>query len=275
MSMNNYVIGDIQGCYKALRQILKKAKFDTNKDKLWAVGDLVARGPDSLSTLDFCQDLGPHFETVLGNHDLHLIAIAFGVRSPKPQDKLQKLLDSKQFSRTIDWLLSKPLAVKPVKKTLITHAGLHPNWSIKKALSLSNEIQTVLKSQSAAEFLRQMYGNKPDLWDDSLQGYDRYRFAVNAFTRMRFLTADLALEFDSKSHPSSAPADILPWYMFDNRKLDKEHRLLFGHWAALLGQLPKKITCPAKVYALDSGYVWGNSMSLHCLETEKTTQHHA
>ncbi|WP_371195695.1 symmetrical bis(5'-nucleosyl)-tetraphosphatase [Glaciecola sp. SC05] len=273
--MRNFVIGDIQGCYQALKQILKKAQFNEQKDKLWAVGDLIARGPDSLSTLAYCQDLGPHFETVLGNHDLHLIAIAFGIRSPKPQDKLQALLDSKQFHGTIEWLLSKPLAVKPAKKTLITHAGLYPRWSIKKALSLSDEIQSVLQSKNATAFLRDMYGNLPDQWSNSLEGKERHRFVINAFTRMRYLKATMALEFDSKSHPSSAPSDILPWFMFDNPKLTKDHRLLFGHWAALLGELPKKYACPAKVHALDSGYVWGNSLSLHCLETSKTIQHHA
>jgi len=273
--MKNFVIGDIQGCYQALKKVLKKANFNPQKDKLWAVGDLIARGPDSLSTLSFCQDLGPHFESVLGNHDLHLIAIAFGLRSPKPQDKLQKLINDKNFSRTIDWLLSKPLAVKPAKKTLITHAGLYPSWSIKQALSLSDEIQSILQSSDASKFLDKMYGNTPDQWSDSLKDEDRYRFVVNAFTRMRFLRANLALEFESKSHPSSAPPHLLPWFMHDNPSLSKEHRLLFGHWAALLGKLPKNIKCPAKVHALDSGYVWGNSLSIYCLETNKTIQHHA
>lgn len=273
--MKNLVVGDIQGCYKALRQILKKAKFDEKNDKLWAVGDLIARGPDSLSTLMYCQDLGPNFQTVLGNHDLHLIAIAFGIRSPKPQDKLQPLLSDKHFDSMIDWLIKQPLAVKPAKKTLITHAGLHPQWSMKKALRLSEEIQGVLQSDNAASFLNDMYGNMPDTWTDSLSGSDRYRFAVNAFTRMRFLKPNMALEFQSKSHPSSAPPDLKPWFMFDNPKLSNAHRLLFGHWAALLGQLPKQYRCPAKVRALDSGYVWGNSLSLYCIETDKTIQYHA
>lgn len=273
--MRNFVVGDVQGCYHALKGVLKKAEFNEQVDKLWSVGDLIARGPESLSTLAFCQDLGPQFETVLGNHDLHLIAIAFGIRTPKPQDRLQNLINDKRFDSMVEWLLKKPLAVKPTKKTLITHAGLYPKWSIKKALALSDEIQIVLQSNQAATFLKDMYGNTPDKWRNSLTGIERHRFVVNAFTRMRYLQPNMALEFDSKSHPSSAPADLLPWFMFDNPKVTQAHRLLFGHWASLLGQLPKKYRCAARIHALDSGYVWGNSLSLFCLETEKTIQYHA
>jgi bis(5'-nucleosyl)-tetraphosphatase (symmetrical) len=273
--MKNYVIGDIQGCYRALKQILKKADFDPQNDKLWAVGDLVARGPNSLSTLSFCQDLGPHFDTVLGNHDLNLIAIAFGIRKPKTQDRLQNLLDSERFQSTIDWLLTKPLALKPAKKTLITHAGLHPLWSVKDALRLSSEVQSLLQSKSASDFLRDMYGNQPEKWSSELTGTNKYRFAVNAFTRMRYLKKNTALEFDTKCHPSSAPSGLLPWFNFDNPNLSDQHILLFGHWASLLGQLPKNYGCKARVLPLDTGYVWGNALSLYCLETGKTIQYQA
>jgi bis(5'-nucleosyl)-tetraphosphatase (symmetrical) len=273
--MNNFVVGDIQGCYKALKCLLKKAEFNPQIDKLWAVGDLVARGPESLSTLAFCQDLGPHFETVLGNHDLHLIAIAYGIRSPKPQDKLKSLLADKRFDSLIDWLKTKPLAVKPAKKTLITHAGLYPQWSMKRAIKESDRLQSVLQSSEAGALLQHMYGNTPNIWSKALRGAERQRFSVNAFTRMRYLQPNMALEFETKSHPSSAPSGLAPWFMFDNPKLTPNHRILFGHWAALLGQLPKKYHCAAHVHALDSGYVWGNSLSLYCLETNKTIQYHA
>jgi bis(5'-nucleosyl)-tetraphosphatase (symmetrical) len=273
--MKNYVIGDIQGCYKALKEILKKANFDPSVDKLWAVGDLVARGPDSLSTLSFCQDMGPHFNTVLGNHDLHLIAIAFGLRKPKPQDRLQALIDSKRFESIIDWLMTKPLALKPAKKTLITHAGLYPKWSIKQALQLSSEVQSLLQGKFAADFLNDMYGNQPEKWSSELTGMDRHRFVVNAFTRMRYLKKNTALEFDTKCHPSSAPIGILPWFSIDNPKLSEQHSLFFGHWASLLGQLPNKTGCKAQIHALDTGYVWGNTLSMYCLETGITIRYHA
>ncbi|MBT1451051.1 symmetrical bis(5'-nucleosyl)-tetraphosphatase [Glaciecola sp. XM2] len=273
--MRNFVVGDIQGCYRALKRVLKKADFDPAADKLWAVGDLVARGPDSLSTLSFCRDLGPHFETVLGNHDLHLIAIAFGLKKPKAQDKLKPLIDSKEFSNIIDWLLTKPLAVKPAKKTLITHAGLHPKWSIKDAIALSNEVQAILQGEFAADFLKDMYGNEPDKWSSKLSTMDRHRFVVNACTRMRYLRKNMALEFDTKCHPSSAPTGLAPWFMFENPSLTDKHTLLFGHWASLLGQVPASPGCKADVRALDTGYVWGNTLSLTCLETKKTIQYHA
>nr|WP_136252561.1 symmetrical bis(5'-nucleosyl)-tetraphosphatase [Ningiella ruwaisensis] len=273
--MRNFVVGDIQGCYQALKRILKKAGFNAETDKLWAVGDLVARGPESLDTLKFCRDLGEHFETVLGNHDLHLIAIAHGVRSPKAQDKLNPLINDKSFDDIVSWLMTKPLAVKPAKKTLISHAGLYPAWSIKKAIALSDEIQLALQGKDVGAFLQSMYGNTPALWSEKLNGTDRQRFIVNAFTRMRYLKKDSALEFETKCHPSSAPSDLLPWFMFDNPKLSEKHTLFFGHWASLMGHLPKKTTCKAKVHALDSGFVWGNSLSLHCLETQKTIQYHA
>jgi bis(5'-nucleosyl)-tetraphosphatase (symmetrical) len=273
--MKNYVIGDIQGCYKALKQILKKANFDPKVDKLWAVGDLVARGPDSLSTLSFCQDLGPHFDTVLGNHDLHLIAIAHGLRKPKSQDRLQGLIDSKGFERIVDWLMTKPLALKPAKKTLITHAGLYPKWSLKQALQLSSEVQTLLQSNCAADFLNAMYGNQPEKWSAKLTGMDRHRFVVNACTRMRYLKNSNALEFDTKCHPSSAPSDLSPWFNINNPNLTPQHSLFFGHWASLLGQLPKNSGCTAQIHALDTGYVWGNSLSMHCIETGETIRYQA
>jgi len=221
--MNNFVVGDIQGCYRGLRRALKKAEFDEKRDKLWAVGDLVARGPDSLSTLSYLHDLGPHFQTVLGNHDLHLIAVAFGIRQPKSQDKLEKLLKHKRFNSLIDWLIKQPLAVKPAKRTLITHAGLYPKFSIKQALSLSAEVEQLLQSQDCNKLIK----------------------------------------------PSSTRDDLNPWFMFDNKRLKPDSTLLFGHWASLLGKLPNKYPCPATIHALDSGFVWGNCMSVYCIETKK------
>lgn len=267
--MKNFVVGDIQGCYRGLKRALKKAKFDEKRDKLWAVGDLVARGPDSLSTLSYLHDLGPHFQTVLGNHDLHLIAVAFGIRQPKSQDKLEKLLKHKRFNSLIDWLIKQPLAVKPAKRTLITHAGLYPKFSIKQALSLSAEVEQLLQSQDCNKLIKHMYGNSPNKWSKQLKGMDRCRFIINAFTRMRFLENDKSLEFQHKSHPSSTRDDLNPWFMFDNKRLKPDSTLLFGHWASLLGKLPNKYPCPATIHALDSGFVWGNCMSVYCIETNK------
>ncbi|MFQ3207119.1 MAG: bis(5'-nucleosyl)-tetraphosphatase (symmetrical) [Glaciecola sp.] len=262
--MNNYVVGDIQGCYKGLRKLLKSAGFDPKTDKLWAVGDLIARGPQSLETLMFLKDLGtPHFDTVLGNHDLHLIAMAYGISTPKPVDKLDPLIKHKCFDELIDWLCTKKLALKPAKNHLISHAGLYPMWSTKKAISLSDEVSEALMGSHRLQFLKKMYGNSPAIWNDNLEGADRLRFVVNAFTRMRFLNGD-ALEFRTKCHSDLAPAELTPWYRCPNPSLKENKVLLFGHWASLMGE-----TNNEKIIALDTGFVWGKQMTLYCIETKQ------
>jgi bis(5'-nucleosyl)-tetraphosphatase (symmetrical) len=267
--MKHYVVGDIQGCYKGLTKILKKAGFRPSKDILWAVGDLVARGPDSLSTMEFLYDLGPHFDTVLGNHDLHLIASAYGISKPKTQDKLDKLLKHEKIDTYIDFLCSKPLAASPLKDTFISHAGLYPGWSPSKAIKLSKEVEGQLQGKKRESFLNNMYGNLPNEWDKELEGYARYRFIVNALTRMRFVHKDKALDFDTKCHPKNAGKELLPWFNHENSALSASQTLLFGHWASLLGNIPTTLPIPAKVIALDTGYVWGNKMRLYCLETQE------
>ncbi|MFT5312949.1 MAG: bis(5'-nucleosyl)-tetraphosphatase (symmetrical), partial [Paraglaciecola sp.] len=193
--MSNYIVGDIQGCYSGLRKLLKKAKFDPAHDKLWAVGDLVGRGPESLQTLGFLYALGDRFETVLGNHDLHLLAIYCGIRPVKPADKLDELLAAKELPLYIKWLRTKHLAIKLDEHTLLTHAGLYPLWSIDKALSLSAEINAQLTGKQWRLLLQQMYSNDPSCWKKSLQDMPRWRFIINAFTRMRYLENDCKLEF--------------------------------------------------------------------------------
>jgi bis(5'-nucleosyl)-tetraphosphatase (symmetrical) len=260
--MKNFVVGDIQGCYKGLKGLLKTAHFDPQQDKLWAVGDLVARGPHSLETLQYLRDLGDHFETVLGNHDLHLIAMAHGLHSPKPADKLDKLIKHKSFSTLIDWLMTKPLAIKPVKGTFISHAGLYPLWSLKQGIALSTEVQIALQA-SPTKFLKTMYGNTPSTWDEKLSDDKRLRFVVNAFTRMRYLDG-LSLEFKTKNSPDLAPSHLQPWYVPNNTNIKPKTRLIFGHWASLLGNTGKK-----NVIGLDTGYVWGKEMTLYQIENNQ------
>lgn len=264
MIIKNYVVGDIQGCYKGLRKLLKSAGFDVKTDKLWAVGDLIARGPQSFETLKYLKDLGtPHFDTVLGNHDLHLIAMAHGISTPKPVDKLDPLIKHKSFGELIDWLCTKKLALKPAKDHFISHAGLYPMWSTKKALSLSDEVSEVLMGAKQFQFLKNMYGNYPSVWNDNLEGPERLRFVVNALTRMRFLS-DNALEFKTKCHPDLAPKELTPWYLFPNSNMKQNKILIFGHWASLMGE-----TNSEKVIALDTGFVWGKTMTLYCIETKQ------
>ena len=273
--MKSFVIGDIQGCYKGLRAALKKAEFNPVKDKLYAVGDLVARGQDSLNTVKYLMDLGEHFDTVLGNHDLHLIAIAHGIRSPKPQDNLTKLISDKSFSKVVDWLIKKPLAIKPAPKTLITHAGLYPKWSIKQAKQFSKEIQKQLQSPKSTDFLKDMYGNQPDLWQDELSKKDASRFITNAMTRMRYLTPEMKLEFTIKCHPSVAPRNLQPWFEFENVNLKPKHKLIFGHWASLNGVYKSHQYSKSKIIGLDTGYVWGNKFSILNLKNDNIIHYYA
>lgn len=273
--MKHYVVGDIQGCYKGLKKLLKKAGFRAQQDKLWAVGDLVARGPDSLNTMEYLYDLGPHFDCVLGNHDLHLIASVYGISKPKPQDKLDALIKHKHVNKYIDFLLQKPLAAAPIEHTFISHAGLYPMWSVNKALKLSKEVEGQLQGKHVEKFLSNMYGNLPNLWHKELAGDARYRFIVNAFTRMRFLHQDTSLDFETKCHPTNASNHLTPWFNVKNNTLKPTHTVLFGHWASLLGDVPSTLPNPVKVIALDTGFVWGNKMKIYCLETKEFFYHQA
>lgn len=244
---------------------MDKAKFDPANDKLWAVGDLIARGPESLQTLQYLHKLGDSFDTVLGNHDLHFLAIYAGFKTEKRSDHLTPLLNNKHLEKYAEWLRTKPLALSPRKDVLITHAGLYPDWSIKKALKLSGEIQEQLAGDNWQILLRDMYGNDPEKWDKSLTGMPRWRFIINAFTRMRFLTAQRTLEFSTKTAPDASPENIVPWFELANRKLEKNQRIIFGHWAALMGH-----TASAQFIGLDTGYVWGNQLTLLNLNKNKT-----
>ncbi len=269
--MKSFVIGDIQGCYKGLQLVLNKAKFNPDKHKLIAVGDIVARGEDSLNTVLMLKDMGHSFDTVLGNHDLHLIAIAHGIRKPKPNDHLESLIRHKSFSSIIDWLLTKPLAIKIKPKTLIVHAGLYPKWSFKQALKFSERIQMELQGENVVSFLTSMYGNDPDVWHPGMNESDEHRFIINAMTRMRYLTQELRLEFTTKCHPSLAPYHLNPWFHADNPNLTPAHRIIFGHWASLNGYMSRHMRRNSRLIGLDTGYVWGNQMTLMNLHDEELT----
>lgn len=265
--MANYVVGDIQGCYAGLLKLLKKAKFDPQKDKLWAVGDLIARGPDSLQTLLFLRSLGDAFDCVLGNHDLHFLAIYSGLKHSKKGDLLDALINSDEVDSLVQWLRFKPLALRINKHNLICHAGLYPNWSFKQAIKLSAEVCTELQGPNWQAMLQAMYGNEPRQWEDSLVGHERLRFIINAFTRMRFITGNRALEFDTKTSPKYASKSLRPWFSIENQALKKKHKVIFGHWATLMGNTQSKA-----FVGLDTGYVWGNQMTLYCIESEKKIQ---
>lgn len=253
-----YAVGDIQGCLSCLERLLDSVGFQPGRDQLWAVGDLVNRGPSSLDTLRFCKNLGSNFRTVLGNHDLHLLAVARGYRSPSLKDTLQDILNARDRDDLLEWLRHQPLVISEAGFTLV-HAGIPPQWSIKKALKRAAEVETVLREQPG-QLLATMYGNQPDCWDKSLEGPDRWRMITNYFTRMRFCDANGRLELQSKLGPGNAPKGFAPWFAHNGRKAAADN-IVFGHWAALNG-----VARSRHLFPLDTGCVWGGRMRLMRLD---------
>ncbi|WP_421133622.1 symmetrical bis(5'-nucleosyl)-tetraphosphatase [Alteromonas sp. A079] len=265
----SFVVGDIQGCHRGLLDLLDTVNFNADVDTLYAVGDLVARGDDSLSTLRYLKSLGSSFYTVLGNHDLHLLAVASGIREAKKSDNLQPLIDAPDFNDLIDWLRTFPLALRINKHNLLVHAGLFPEWSFKDVIAASDSVSSRLRSDDYVSFLKTMYGNMPTHFNDASTDEEKTRFTVNACTRMRYLHPDNRLEFSNKSHPANAatPSELVPWFNVPNSKLKKKQKVIFGHWAALNGD-----TEHSQFIGLDTGYVWGQTMSLLHIESGTITQ---
>lgn len=217
--MSTYAIGDVQGCFKELLQLLDKINFDNTNDRLWFIGDLVNRGPASLEVLNFVMKLGDSAVTVLGNHDLHLMALAEGVMSPKKSDTLTAILSSPDKQGLIDWFRQQALMHHDKDLNLsMVHAGLTPQWDILQALELASEVTRFLNSDDYLSFLEVMYGDTPALWDENLTGNDRLRFIVNCFTRIRYLNDKHELNFSEKGAPGSGDVHLFPWFTIDDRK---------------------------------------------------------
>lgn len=260
--MATYAIGDIQGCYDSLMALLDKIDYDENKDTLWFAGDLVNRGPKSLKTLRFIKGLGDKAISVLGNHDLHLLALYFNQDNPRKSDTLESILTAKDSEELMHWLRCLPLVHRDKKlNALMVHAGIPPKWSAKKAVKRSQEVEAFLQSPNYRDFFEVMYGNTPDKWSKSLEGMDRLRAIVNYFTRMRFCTQQGQLDLLTKEGLDQEPLGFAPWFIL-NRKAE-DTRIFFGHWAALEGKADGK-----NVFALDTGCVWGGKMSAIRLEDE-------
>lgn len=259
--MTTYAVGDLQGCLKPLQQLLEKVHFEPGKDCLWSVGDIVNRGPDSLEALRFCHQLGNSLQMVLGNHDLHLLAIAHGVRAPSRNDTLEAILKAPDRDQLLNWLQLQPLMVSR-GDWLMVHAGIPPQWTRDEALIRAREISNVLQDpEQANAFFQGMYGDQPDQWNDQLTGPVRWRMITNYFTRMRFCSAEGKLELRSKSTPNEPPAGYAPWYSHPHRET-RQWKIIFGHWAALQGQ-----PCGSNLFPLDTGCVWGGPMRLMNLDT--------
>lgn len=260
--MATYAIGDVQGCFAQLQQLLEHIQFNPTQDKLWFAGDLVNRGPDSLATLRWVKNLGERAVVVLGNHDLHLLACGFANKSAKRNDTLAPILAADDRDELLHWLRQQPLIHRDKKLGFsMIHAGLPPQWSLKKATKLADEVHAVLRGKHYATFLKQMYGNEPATWDKKLSGMERLRFITNCFTRLRYCTAAGELGLEYKGAPGSQPKNFLPWFTVAKRKSAKQ-KIIFGHWSTL-GEVTQK-----NVFSLDTGCLWGGSLTALRLEDQ-------
>jgi bis(5'-nucleosyl)-tetraphosphatase (symmetrical) len=251
--METFAIGDVQGCAAELTHLLQQIDALSPGAQLVFVGDLVNRGPASLQTLRMVKAMGPRARTVLGNHDLHLLAVAHGVRAPAASDTLADILNAPDRDDLLNWLRHQPLALM-ADGWLVVHAGVLPNWSVTQVLSLAAEVERRLQADDWLDFLRFMYGNQPARWSDALEGNERLRCVVNALTRIRFCSAEGDMEFASKEGPGAPPVGFMPWFDVPGR-LTADLPVLFGHWSTL-GILQRE-----NLFGLDSGCVWGGKLS--------------
>ena len=270
--MSNYAIGDLQGCYSELQCLLKKISFDKAEDKLWFCGDLVNRGSESLDCLNFLYSIRENCHIVLGNHDLHLIAVQSSIRDLSKNDTFQDILHSSKDDFLIDWLRSLPFHfIKTIdtkegeKEFVMTHAGIPPHWTKNELVGHSNKLSSNLISNDYRNFLKKIFGNKPDHPDKCKKDEEVLRLNINFLTRMRFYNLDGSLELDYKGKVETAPNNLKPWFEYKLKILEENTHLLFGHWAALNG-----VTGKDNITALDTGCAWGNKLTAIRLEDNST-----
>lgn len=258
--MATYAIGDVQGCHSELLALLDRIAFNPSTDTVWFTGDLVNRGPHSLETLRTVRSLGDAAISVLGNHDLHLLAVARGISRTKHKDTFGDVLNAPDRDELLDWLRHRPL-LHHGEGFYMVHAGLPPQWNMHHASSLAQEAETVLQSDDYPWLLWHMYGNKPDLWDEELSGWNRLRFIINSFTRIRFCTPEGRVDFMQKGKPGNQPPGLVPWFEAPNRQ-SADARIVFGHWSTLGFQSSHGTLC------LDTGCLWGGELTAVRLNRE-------
>lgn len=256
--MATYAIGDIQGCLTELRHLLDLIRFDPARDRLWLVGDLVNRGPDSAGVLRLVKSLGGSAISVLGNHDLHLLAVAADAAERHRSDTLDDILNAPDRDELLDWLRHRHILYAE-REFVLLHAGLLPDWSVEQALKLANEVETELRGDNHHEFLLRMYGNHPDHWEDNLSGYKRLRVITNALTRLRVCSTNGEMQFKYKGVPQEIPPGYLPWFEVPGRA-SRDAVIVCGHWSAL----GLKVT--PNLIALDTGCLWGGTLTAIRLE---------
>jgi bis(5'-nucleosyl)-tetraphosphatase (symmetrical) len=264
INMSIYAIGDSQGCHSQVSELLQRIGLESGDPSFFFAGDLVNRGPQSLATLRAVRALGDTAQVVLGNHDLHLLAVAHGIRKPRRSDTFNDILAAPDRDELLDWLRHRPMAYFQ-NRHLLVHAGVLPQWSLEQTLDLAREVESVLRGPHWVGFLREMYGNTPAKWDDALQGADRLRCIVNALTRIRFCSADGIMEFATVEGLGAAPSGYLPWFDVPGRKT-ADLTVVFGHWSTL------GLTIRPNLIGLDTGCVWGGKLTAVRLEDRAVFQ---
>lgn len=262
--MTTWAIGDLHGCHASLERLLETVRFDPAADRVWFVGDLANRGPEPLRTLRLVRKLGKSAITVLGNHDLHLLAVMHGVRRASIKDRIDPILVAHDRDDLEGWLRRRPLlhTDQALGATLV-HAGIHPHWTLGEATSRARELEAILPSPRFERFVQRMYGDTPTRWSEDMKKNERRRFSVNVFTRMRYCTRAGELEFEHSEPPADAPERLLPWYAVPGRR-PLATRLVFGHWSS------HPAMSPPGLLPLDRGCVWGGSLAAHAMETGQT-----
>jgi bis(5'-nucleosyl)-tetraphosphatase (symmetrical) len=257
-----YAIGDVQGCYTELGQLLDSLHFDPARDRLWFVGDLVNRGPQSLECLRFVKDLGDSTVVTLGNHDLSLLLVMAGVKPLTARHTTGDILRAPDRDELFDWLRRRPLLHHdPGLNYVMIHAGLPPQWDLATAKRCAGELESLLRSENYFEYFQGMYGDQPDLWSEELRGVERWRFITNCFTRMRYCTVEGRLDLDAKGEPGKQGMNLYPWFRVPGRR-SAGLRILFGHWSTLGLARENNVT------SLDTGCVWGGSLTAMRLDTQ-------
>ena len=257
--MSLYLIGDLQGCDAPFKRLLDKIDFSPSTDTLYLLGDLVNRGPDSLDVLRRLSALGSAAQCLLGNHDLHALAVRLGVRKTKRNDTLQALMTAGDSERLFDWLRHRPMALH-AHGWLMVHAGVLPQWTTVQTLALAAEVESVLRGPSIKSVLASMYGNTPAAWHDQLAGPDRLRAIINALTRLRFCTADGLMDFTSNDSADNPPAGFLPWFETPGRATQNQP-IAFGHWSTLVPGNQRTTQMRSNTLPLDTGCVWGGCLT--------------
>jgi len=266
--MTKYVVGDIQGCFDSLIALLSKVSFNPNNDTLYCVGDLVNRGPKSLETLRYLKSLGSSVKPVLGNHDLHMLSCYYGIRKFKKQDTAKSILKADDAEELVSWLKQQPLAIYDEScDVFISHAGLYPKWSIKQGLEYSKDFSNTLNSDKYMNLLKKMYGNRPNKFSIKLPKKKQWLFTVNTFTRMRYCYHDSRLNFKEKGSLKSNNK-VTPWFSLEHKRAS-ETRFVFGHWSSLGLHQEDNIIC------IDTGCVWGQSMTLYDIDKDIFIQQEA